>query len=80
MKTNEIGKVSSYMVKNTIGSGKPEVKKTKNTTPKNPMPVEIIGTPPLKPLTEDTFVKNTETTKDNKEPNQEQNKEANKNK
>ncbi len=57
MKIDEVGKINSYMVKNTLNTDKKEDTKIKNTTPIKPIAQNTLSATPLKPLAEDTFVK-----------------------
>lgn len=57
MKLDEIGKINSYMVKNTLNTDKNKDTKVENTTPIKPIEKNIIGATPLRPLTGDVFIK-----------------------
>ena len=69
MKVDEIGKINSYMVQNTLNVDKKENKKIQNTTPLKPISQDVLGTTPLKPLGQDVFIKTNESLSTRKEKN-----------
>lgn len=69
MKLDEIKKINSYMVQNTLNVDKGENKKIQITTPLKPLEQDVLGTTPLKPLEQDVFIKTNENPSTRKENN-----------